>query len=299
MAGTRQLLAVAFNDFPRPIESAMESNRLVSSAETCERCHQREKRMRPSLRVITKYKDDEQNTPTETVLMMMVNRIHGAHLAPRVEIRYAVSDRKRQTIPWVEYRNAASGIAQTYLASDAKPETVATLPTYPMQCVDCHNRPAHSFEVADRAIDGAISRGEIADDLPFIKKTGLGLIQAQYHTQEEAVSKIAGGLNEFYRSKYPDVFAKRSAEIDAAARGLTAAYSRNVFPDLEVTWGTYPNNLGHADYPGCFRCHDDSHATADKKTITQDCGACHNAIAVEESSPDILKSLGITPTNEK
>ena len=36
MAGTRQLMAVMLNNYPRPIESAMESNRLVSSAETCE-----------------------------------------------------------------------------------------------------------------------------------------------------------------------------------------------------------------------------------------------------------------------
>jgi hypothetical protein len=44
----------------------------VSSAQTCEECHQREKLMKPALRVITKYKDDETNTPTKTVLMMMV-----------------------------------------------------------------------------------------------------------------------------------------------------------------------------------------------------------------------------------
>jgi len=139
----------------------MESNRLVASAETCETCHQREKPMKPALRVITKYKDDETNTPTKTVLMMMVDRIHGAHLAPGVEIRYAVSDKKRQTVPWVEYRNSASGVTKTYLASDAKPEAMAALPTFTMQCVDCHNRAAHSFEVPDRAVDGAIARGGI------------------------------------------------------------------------------------------------------------------------------------------
>ncbi|MGA3235872.1 MAG: NapC/NirT family cytochrome c [Bryobacteraceae bacterium] len=293
MAGTRQLVAVVFNNFPRPIESAMESDKLVSSAETCEQCHQREKPMHPTLRVITKYKDDETNTPTKTVLTMMVDRIHAAHLAPGVEIRYAASDKKRQTIPWVEYRGSASGPAKTYLASDAKPETIAALPTFTMQCVDCHNRAAHSFEVADRAIDGAIARGAIPADLPFIKKTGLGLIQAAYQSSEEAASKIAAGLSDFYRANYPDVFAKRSNDINTAGRGLAAIYSGNVFPDLKVTWGTYANNLGHMDYPGCFRCHDDSHTAADKKTIPQDCGTCHNAIAVEESSPEILKSLGI------
>jgi hypothetical protein len=63
-----------------------------------------------------------------------------------------------------------------------------------------------------------------------------------------------------------------------------------------VTWGTYPNNLGHTDYPGCFRCHDGSHATADKKTITQDCSTCHQMLAADETDPAILKTLGLGDT---
>jgi hypothetical protein len=293
MAGTFQLVAVVRNSFPRPIDSAMENNKLVSSAETCENCHERGKAMSPKLKVIRKYKDDETNTPTETVLMMMVDRIHSAHLAPGVEIRYAVSDKKRQTIPWVEYKNSVAAAPKTYLASDTKPEAVAAMAKFTMQCVDCHNRAAHAFEVSDRAVDAAITHGEIPADLPFVKKTGLALIQAPYQSQEDAAAKISAGLNDFYREKYPDVFGKRSNDINAASRALAQVYGQNVFPDLKVAWGTYPNNLGHADYPGCFRCHDDSHATADKKTITQDCAACHNAIAVDESSPEILKSLGL------
>jgi hypothetical protein len=69
--------------------------------------------------------------------------------------------------------------------------------------------------------------------------------------------------------------------------------NRNVFPDLKVTWGTYPNNLGHMDFPGCFRCHDGSHTTGDGKTITQDCSTCHVPLAMDEASPEILKTLGI------
>lgn len=292
MGGTYQLWTVITNSYPRPIESAMENDKLVPSAGTCENCHERGKPMSPRLRVITKYKDDQTNTRTETVLMMMVDRIHAAHLAPGVEIRYAAADKKRQTIPWVEYK-AASGAVTSYLAGDTQAGAVAAMRKFTMQCVDCHNRAAHSFEVPDRAVDAAIARGEIAADLPFVKKTGLALIQAQYRTQDEAASKIASGLNDFYRASYQDVSARRSNDIAGAARALTAVYSRNVFPDLKVTWGTYPNNLGHTDYPGCFRCHDGSHAASGNKTITQDCALCHNAIAVEESSPEILKSLGI------
>ena len=121
------------------------------------------------------------------------------------------------------------------------------------------------------------------------------IIKADYRTSEEAEQEIAAGLAAFYQAKYPDAGRQRSADIQTAGRAQGAIYSRNVFPDLKVAWGTYPNNLGHTDFPGCFRCHDDGHTTADavKKTIAQDCSACHQALAVEETAPDVLKTLGV------
>jgi len=295
MAGTRQLAGVILNNFPRPIESAMESDRLVPSAETCEECHSRDKAAAPRLRVLTKYKDDEANTRTETVLMMLIGGgkyggIHGVHMGPGVHVRYRTTDKKRQNIPWVEYRNSNTGVIQTYLAGGAVNNSLAT---FEMQCVDCHNRPAHAFEAPDRAVDGAIASGQIPSSLPFIKKMGVELIKGDYGSAEEADLKIATGLAGFYRDKYPALSSKRTADIQNAGQTLLAVYKRNVFPDLKVSWGTYPNNLGHTDYPGCFRCHDESHTTADKKTITQDCAACHQALAVEEESAEILKTLGV------
>jgi hypothetical protein len=286
-------MGVVLNNYPRPIESAMESNRLASSAETCEQCHSRDKFTPPKLRVITKFKDDEANTRTETVLVMLIGGgayggIHGVHMGPGVHIRYGAADKKRQNIPWVEYRNSGSGVTRRYVASGG-----ATA-VFDMQCVDCHNRPAHAFETPDRAVDDAIARGKLLSSrLPFVKKIGLELIKGDYKSEEEAEQKIAAGLANFYQQKYPAIYGGWTGNIRNAGLALIWIYKGNVFPDLKVGWGTYPNNLGHADYPGCFRCHDDSHATADKKTITQDCGACHQALAVEETSPEILKTLGV------
>ena len=299
MAGTNQLMAVAFNTFPRPIESAMESNKLVSSADTCEQCHAREMFVGSRLRIITKFKDDEANTRTETVLTMLVGGgrfggIHGAHMGPGVRIRYAAQDKKRQTIPWIEYRNTTTNETRTYLAGDAKSDAANALPTFEMQCVDCHNRAAHSFQIPEQAVDDALATGRIAMDLPFVRKTGVELIKIAYPSDEEAAQKIVAGLADFYRQKYPDIADKHAPEIQAAGQALLGIYRHNVFPDLKVTWGTYVNNLGHTDYPGCFRCHDGNHTTADKKTtISQDCNACHQSLAVEETSPEILKTLGV------
>ena len=295
MSGTMQLVAVVLNSYPRPIESAMESNRLVSSAETCEQCHNRDREIGSPMKVFSSFKDDENNTPSETVLMMLVggksSGIHGAHMGAGVKIRYAAADAKRQSIPWVE-RTDGNGKTETYTAAGNK-TNIDTLPKFEMQCVDCHNRPAHSFELAAREVDRALADGRIPLALPFVRKTSVELLTAVYANEDTAGREIPAKLADYYRTKYPDIFSKSSNDIAAAGRVLLDIYNRNVFPDLKVTWGTYPNNLGHTDAPGCFRCHDERTNTGGKKTITQDCGACHQIIAVDEASPEVLKTLGI------
>jgi hypothetical protein len=162
-----------------------------------------------------------------------------------------------------------------------------------MQCVDCHNRPAHAFELPERAVDQAIFDREILAALPFVKKTSVALLQASYASEDEAAKKIPAGLTSFYQQSYPDEVRERGSDIQSAGQALLSMYRRNVFPDLKVTWGTYPNNLGHIDTPGCFRCHDNDHSTVDRRTISQDCGGCHDTLAVEEEAPEILKTLGL------
>ena len=300
IAGSRQLKEVIFNSFPRPIPSGLESNRLVPSVDTCEQCHSRERNSGSKLIILSKFKDDEANTPTKTVLMMSIGGgrlgggIHGAHMGPGVVMRYAAADAKRQTIPWVEYHNTATGETRTYIAGDAKPASIAAMQHFEMECADCHNRPTHSFDLPEQAVDRALAAGDIQATLPFAKKTGVEILKATYASNDDAAAKIPAAFTSFYQQKYPDVLSKNGNDVNRAAQAVLALYQRNVFPDLKVTWGTYPNNLGHADYPGCFRCHDESHATAAKKTISQDCNLCHNPLAVEETSPEILKTLGLT-----
>jgi nitrate/TMAO reductase-like tetraheme cytochrome c subunit len=296
-AGTRQLIETAFNTYQSPIPSALESNRLVPSRQTCENCHWPQKFGGVTLRVINKYAEDETNSRTQSVLLMMVGGgkvagIHDAHLGPGINIRFAVADPARQTIPWVEYRNSTIGVSKTFAVPDTK-QPPETLPKHDMQCVDCHNRPTHTFELPERAIDKAMERGEIPVTLPFIKKKGVEVLKINYNTREEASEKIPQSLVSFYRQNYSELYAKRSHDIDQAAQAIVTIYKRNVFPDLKVSWGTYPNNLGHMDTPGCFRCHDGSHAAADGKAITQDCSTCHELLATDEASPQILKTLGI------
>ena len=119
------------------------------------------------------------------------------------------------------------------------------------------------------------------------------MLKVIYGSQKEAAEKLPSALVEFYRKNYPDLYTKRSQENQSAGQSILAIYDLNVFPELNAKRGTYPNNLGHTDFPGCFRCHDGSHSEAGGRTITQDCSACHELVAMDEASPKILKTLGL------
>jgi len=298
MNGTKQLWAELTDSFPKPPTPGLVSGHLVPSNVTCERCHFAEKLVGSRLVVIPTYASDEASTPSYTVLMMLVGGsrmkgIHHAHSVDDVEIRYAASDAKRETIPWVEWRNTKTGETRTYLAEGTAEQT-SNLEQHTMQCVDCHNRATHEFYPADRALDRALALGRIPATLPFIKKQALDAVKAEYASREEAARRIPAAITAYYTQAFPQLAGTRRADIESAAKGILAVYERNVYPELKVTWESYPTNLGHTSSPGCFRCHDGSHETADKKySISQDCSTCHNVLAQEEASPEILKTLGV------
>jgi nitrate/TMAO reductase-like tetraheme cytochrome c subunit len=295
--GIRQLVETVLKTSPRPIPSALETGRLVPARETCENCHWPGKFGGARLRVFSKYADDEANTRSETVLMMLIggNRIsgiHGAHFGPGIHIRFVAADRLRQSIPWVEYRNSQTGDVRVFVSPEwpSKSDMAAT---FDMQCVDCHNRPTHTFELPERAVDKALALGDVPVTLPFVKKKSVELLKTNYVTSGEAAAKLPAAFAGFYRENYPELYTRRSDDIRQASQAILNIYNSNVFPDLKVSWGTYANNLGHTDFPGCFRCHDGSHTAGDGKIISQDCNACHESLAMDEVSPEILKTLGI------
>jgi formate-dependent nitrite reductase cytochrome c552 subunit len=213
--------------------------------------------------------------------------IHGAHLG---RIEFISTDNENQTIPWVAVTNG-DGSVHEFVSSDTKvPEGGQK---HLMNCIDCHNRAAHSFDTPENALNKAMANGRLNTSLPFLHKEGLALIKANYASQEDAQSKITAGLENFYRSQYPDSWSQEKSEIDEASKALCAIYGENVFPGMKVTWGTHPNNSGHNDYPGCFRCHDGSHNSKDGKSIGNDCSTCHNLVATDEANPKQLADLGI------
>ncbi len=297
LSGAWQVFAVTFNTYERPIPTPVKN--LRPARDTCEACHWPQKYGGDKLRIVEKFADDEANTMSKTVLLMRIGGgargpgIHGTHLGPGIVIRYGHTDEARQDIPWVEYTDS-NGKSTVYRAESAKPDS-QQVAVREMDCMDCHNRPTHVFDLPERAVDHGMSDGLIPRDLPFLKKTGVELLKKNYATREEAAKAIPAALEAFFRERYPEVYRQRRQDIVRSAGGLLDIYNRNVFPQMKVTWGVYPNNIGHTDFPGCFRCHDDAHTSAGGRKVSQDCNSCHQLLAMEEPAPEILTQLGLAP----
>lgn len=300
LSGTRQVVAVALKTYSMPIPSPV--RHLRPARETCEQCHWPQRFTGDRVIVKRKYAEDEKNTQLTTVLVMHVGGmnaqgsvgIHGRHLDAGSRISYTALDERRQKIATVSYRDD-SGKTIDYASTELKPkpEELAKGEVRSMDCVDCHNRPTHAFELPGRGLDREITAGAISRDLPFVKKQALELLKGKYASQDEAAKAIADGLVSFYTKQYPEIASAKKAELEKAVQAVQSVYRRNVFPDMKLDWGYHPNNIGHEDFPGCFRCHGGNHEAKDGKAISADCEACHQVLAMEEENPEILVQLGL------
>jgi nitrate/TMAO reductase-like tetraheme cytochrome c subunit len=300
LSGVRQVFAVTFHTYERPIPVPVQN--LRPSRETCEQCHWPQMFTGNKLVIIRKFQDDEKNTELTTVLLLKIGGrswngvlgIHGRHLDPSRPIEYVALDRQRQNIAQVSFTDD-TGKSVVFTSTDTKP-TPAQLAAGEhriMDCIDCHNRPTHTFQLPERALDEAMAQGRVSSELPYIKKEALEALKADYPDRDTAAREISAKLNDFFSQSYPGVFRDKHDLVETSISQVQAIYLRNVFPAMNVTWGTYPNNLGHMDFPGCFRCHDGNHTSASGLTIPNDCDTCHTVLAMDEQNPKVLADLGV------
>ncbi len=290
ISGAWQLVAVTFDLYPKPIPTPVHD--LRPARDTCEQCHWPEKFVGEKLVVKTHFDEDEGNTELKTALLLKVggadgNRSHGIHwhVDPANRIRYQASD-DRETIYDVELTRPDGSV--TVFSHKPAPEGT---PWRTMDCVDCHNRPTHVYRQPEREVDEALDSGRIDVALPYIKRQALEVLRTDYASHEQARSGIADAVRAFYADEYPQVADERRSSIEQAAAELGEIYALNVFPSMNVTWDTYPDHIGHETSPGCFRCHDRKHRTADRERISKDCELCHTVLAEGEQDPEILELL--------
>ncbi len=300
ISGARQLFAVALDTYPRPIEVPVHG--LRPARDTCEECHRPEKFHGEKLVVKDKFLEDEKNTHVQTVLLMKIGSAgdrtvssHGIHwhVAPENKITYKASDHSRMNIPEVTLhkQDGTQIVYKTEEADDLLAEAGETIEVREMDCIDCHNRPTHVYLSAEVALNNKILSGDIVRELPFIKKMAMAVVKKEYASQDEAKTAIATELNNFYQKNYPDLVKQQPEMIEKSIAGVQAAYAENVFPEMNIQWGTYTDHIGHTEDGGCFRCHDEMHESPGGEVVSQDCDTCHTILAEEEENPEILTEL--------
>jgi nitrate/TMAO reductase-like tetraheme cytochrome c subunit len=282
ISGARQVLAVTFHSYSRPIPSPVQN--LRPARDTCEQCHWPEKFHGDKVRRIYEFAADEKNTGTVTVMQVHVGGgserlgiAQGIHWHMNVanEVEYIATDEKRQVIPWVRVKDRFGSVSE-FSVEGVTAEQLAKGERRRMDCMDCHNRPSHTMAATpERAIDELLARGAIPRTLPFIRRETVKALKTAYPSQDAASEGISRTLRDFYRSQYSQAYMAQRPDVEKAVQATETVYRRNVFPEMNVQFGTYPNNIGHMDFPGCFRCHDDNHKTKDGLKIGQDCDSCH------------------------
>ncbi len=299
--GLRQVWHTVWGTYHRPIETPIHN--LRPSRDTCEQCHWPAKHHGDKLKIFARFDEDEKNTPSYTAMIMKTGGgsldlgahggIHWWHIYSDNRIRYVALDDRRQEIGWVEL-TTADGEVRVYTrpGQELPPPEELERRARIMDCIDCHNRPTHYFPSPDRALDDLLSRREEYRQLPYFKREAKRAIEAKYSTHDEGVAAVRTALLDFYRESYPELWKGRQELIQRAAEDAARIYGRTVFPEMKTDWKTHPNNIGHEEFPGCWRCHDDEMQTADgKHVIPQDCDTCHEFVVEDSETRPVLGDL--------
>ncbi len=278
--GTYELALAVTSRYPRPIPTPFEG--LPGVRASCEQCHWPDRFVGDAIKVFYEYANSEANTPTKTTVRLHVGgRISGTgtgtgihwHMNRANEIEYVALDDKREQIPYVRVATP-DGRVREYFAKGVTAGDLTARPRRRMDCLDCHNRPAHAFgSKPERAVDAALGEGLISAKIPFIRQEAVRALRADYPTQAVALTRIDQSIREAVNARQPHAF--EEAELRQAIAVTQGIYRTNIFPSMRVAWGTYANQLGHMTSPGCFRCHDEDHKGKDGLAIGQNCELCH------------------------
>jgi hypothetical protein len=292
LSGAYQVYATIVDNFPRPVPTPVAN--LRPAQDTCEQCHWPERFSGDRVKVYNHFLADDENTPYTLRLELKVgggSPAHGPvggihwHMSVANKVEYIATDPQRQEIPWVRVTDQ-QGQVRVYATEEFR-EQPPEGEIRRMDCVDCHNRPAHVFRAPNDLVQQAMALGRVDLSLPSFKTHAVNALTGDYASVEQAMA----GIDATLRSAYPG-----RPSVQGAIEEIQRIYRSNFFPAMKARWDRYPDNSGHKDWAGCFRCHDDAHATADGRFLikSSDCNACHLILA-QGSGPDLerISALGM------
>lgn len=280
LSGVRQVLAVLADSYERPIPVPIKD--LRPARETCEECHWPEKFFGAQLVQNPHFRFDEKNSAEQINLLVKTGggreggRSAGIHwhMILANEVTYVATDPQLQEIPWFMVRRS-DGTTSEYRSLDVRIEPAAldAATKHVVDCIDCHNRPSHRYPPPGMSVDRAMAGGLIDPALPWVKKVAVEALTREYPDREAAHEGIRALFETQYSKEQADP--RLGPLVRKATQEVVAIYDRISFPEMKVNWSTYPSNIGHRDWPGCFRCHDGRHVREDGHVLSRDCTICH------------------------
>src|ERR1043166_948394 len=195
LSGAYQLYSVTFKKYSRPITTPVHN--LRPAQETCEQCHWPEKFFGAQMKVFNRYGYDQDNTKRQLQMLIQVGggspatgQVAGIHWHMNIgnEVTYISIDDHRQVIPWVRIKDRMGNVTEYYDRNrPLTPDQIANGNKRTMDCVDCHNRPAHAYLPPDVAVDQSFAAGRLDPSLPYLKRQAIEVLNKPYAPEGEAL----------------------------------------------------------------------------------------------------------------
>jgi nitrate/TMAO reductase-like tetraheme cytochrome c subunit len=310
--GTRQLIEVITGLYPEPIPPP-EHDALPSTKDTCQKCHSLDRLASAALVARTSFSEDEANTRSFVGLMIRpgsgdtFDEQRGVHWHVLRNVEFWTPEDDPEKIDYVAV-TALDGTVREFIAQDqieiaedVQPDIdrlKADEKSRTMDCIQCHNRVGHPIPNPRQGLDSDLANERIDTTLPYVKREGMEILWNGYPDEETAFAE-ADKLEDFYELEYPEVAAEQPGEIDEAIAQIKILYRLTATPEMKVTYSSYPDFMGHMDFPGCFRCHDGGHflvedGVATSEVIPYTCDACHTWPQIGGAVASL--PLGVPPT---
>ncbi|MBX3082697.1 MAG: NapC/NirT family cytochrome c [Anaerolineae bacterium] len=299
----RLVAATVLDSYEYPIRTA----EMRPARETCERCHAPEKFSEDTLRQIVRADDNRTNDLSSIYMVMHTGGGtereglgRGIHWHIENKITYIATDKDEQEIPWVRVQQP-DGKIEDYVSINSPIDTqnLQNYTTREMDCTTCHNRVAHLIDSPTDAVDKVLNTGQMSTSIPFIRARAVEMLSEQYASTDEALQNI-DTLDAYYRDNYPEFYANGREQVQTAIKVLKELYQVSNYPEQKLSWATHPDNVGHKDSPGCFRCHDGQHIGPENKIVRLECNLCHSipqTVSVNDPKPVSLITSNIEPSS--
>jgi hypothetical protein len=299
LGGLRQLWALATDSVQRPIATPIHGGNI--SRDLCERCHSPDREIGYKTLTRRYYLSGLEDSAIELAMVVKVGGTRNGlipgggihyHMVAAQSVEFLARDAQRQDIAWIRVTDADGSVREYENQSDPlTDEEKTSLVPRTMDCIDCHSRPAHAFRSPVDVVNEALRSELLPSDLYFIKEASVRALDGRYESVAEALPGIEASLRNYFEEEDPDVLEEQSDEIASAARVLQDIYPQTIFPEMKADWTTHPNNIGHTDSPGCFRCHNEEMVDADGKAIFADCTGCHSILAQDQEAIEAAGAL--------